>query len=592
MKSVKPPERRKRSFNPDLFVTALSQAITRDLEHVKQEYNMIHPSLEAALDRQNTELLKKFEYSTVDQERLETEAFTKFRETNEYVSFMDQWYNYPWHLSHIQSMTPVEDKIHLRARALMHEVLGPLEEEDFFRHCKNSAGSSLGVPFADTSQERKFSFPLTSTVKAKIFFDRYLNWDFQLSEALDSFNAGTSFPKYLIEEGARATTVPKDSSKRRFISVEPTCNMFLQQGLMHLMYERMKSYGLDVASLPETHQKLARISSIVGNFATIDWSSASDSVGINLLRWLLPSKWFDVLNSVRSPCTHINGERVDLAMFSTMGNAGTFPLETLVFWTYAVATYQTIEQDSNTMYSDPRSDYRSECSVFGDDCIVPTHISELYVHVLELIGFQVNSEKSYMGDERFRESCGGDYLSGFPTRPVTIKAPTSVRTSSMEAWLYSIWNRVQSKYILYFGPLRYIYNRHAFHLICRTLREYNCKIKIVPPDFPDDAGIHGSDPDRLVLCYGKYGFSPIHRSQHGTYSFLYKRFVYRTHKKKSGDIRYPIWLKFPTITEYFDKPVKNRPDYSIRRIGGYVVARGFSAHWAGPSMETRPANSW
>lgn len=589
MKKRKPTGKgRRRSFQPDLFVTALGQAITRDLEDAKQEYGIVHSEIVESISVQISDLSKKYEWSTTDIDGLTSEAYSKFEHVNDYIGRINSSITFPRGKRLVRSL-PFMDKVHIRAKALVSEVLGDLWEDDWFLATKHSKGSSLGVPYADTSLERKSSYPLSATRRAIPVFDRYLAWDFQYQDALEKFNAGRN-PRYQLVQGARATTVPKDSKKRRFISVEPTCNMYMQQGLMHLMYKRLRVQGLDVASLPERHKRLAREASIVGNYATIDFSSASDSVGIELLKWLLPVKWFDALDMVRSPCTFIEGKQVDLNMFSTMGNAGTFPLETLVFWAYACATFYTISRPRcNSMFIEQGSIYRRAISVFGDDCIVPSEIAVEFMTVMEGVGFDVNSEKSFFGAERFRESCGGDYLSGFPMRPYCIKVPSSVRNSSIEAWLYTVFNRLQQKYILYFGRLTYLYNRHAFHLIFRTLRDINCKIKLVPPYSPDDAGIHGIDCDRVIACYGRYGFSPIAKDKHGTCSFLYKRFQYKTKAKRDDHLRYVRWLKSPTLsyTHIRDRLLRDEVDfYAVRRIGGYVVGRGFSSHWEGPTVRS------
>jgi len=92
-----------------------------------------------------------------------------------------------------------------------------------------------------------------------------------------------------------------------------------------------------------------------------------------------------------------------------------------------------------------------KCSVFGDDCIVPTSIAANYITALEGVGFEVNDYKSFYGEtEKFRESCGGDYLAGHAVRPYTVRAPTSQKMSSLEPWLYIIFNSVITKYISHF----------------------------------------------------------------------------------------------------------------------------------------------
>jgi hypothetical protein len=181
---------------------------------------------------------------------------------------------------------------------------------------------------------------------------------------------------------------------------------------------------------------------------------------------------------------------VDLNMISTMGNAVTFPLETLVFWSLAHSTRLQLE---GTLSHFPEWEDRHLCSVFGDDCIVPSHMALDFIKVMESVGFICNEEKSFYADERFRESCGGDYLRGYDVRPFYLKSPSSNRMSALEPWLYIIGNRLISKYMLCFGKRNYVYDKELLRVLFGLFQKYNLEIKVVPMDFPDDAGLKISD---------------------------------------------------------------------------------------------------
>jgi hypothetical protein len=463
----------------------------------------------------------------------------------------------------------------------MQSVLSPFEWDEWFMECKNSGGTSVGVPYMDTSVERKFTFPMSTTGSVLNLFRSTMADDLYLSEAIENFNRHNPVNNgpFEIVEGSKATTVDKTADKRRMICVEPTCNMYLQQGLMQMMYNRMKAVGLNVETLPDAHKEIARESSITGSNATIDWSSASDCVSIELLRWLLPPRWFDVVFRTRSHTTLIKGESVKLAMISTMGNATTFPLETLVFWTYAQAVRLTEDKTSN------RSLLNEEeyglCSVFGDDCIVPTTMAAKYIATMESVGFIVNDQKSFYGTEQFRESCGGDYLSGFDVRPFYMKAPHSTTMSALEPWLYIIANSLLQKYILYFGELSYLYEKEVWRVLFGLFREYKIYIKLVPSFFPDDAGLKLShDIQRFSATY-PMKLSRIASDRHGTVTFRYCSFKYRDSFRKDDGIRYHLWLKKPVRS----KQPKQLFDVPLRKIGGYVVAKGLTGHWSVPPVE-------
>jgi hypothetical protein len=450
--------------------------------------------------------------------------------------------------------------------------------------CSNSNGSSLGVPFLDTSLERKFKYPITATGQAKTRFLDYMSFNFQLKRAIEESNGGQPLADHVVEvSGSRVTTVEKDSSIRRMIAVEPTANMYLQQGLMRLIYKRLERVNLRLESLPTKHCQLAWQSSITSRNATIDFSSASDCVSTELLRWLIPKKWFFVIDQVRShQMNKPDGSFfAEPSMISTMGNAGTFPLETLVFWALGSACQFTI--DNPNSYSEfPSQESYSKVSVFGDDCILPTSTATLFINVCNRLGFMVNSEKSYYDDQKFRESCGGDYYHGFNVRAVYARAPVNRSISSLEPWLYVLFNGLLKKYISYFGPLTYIYDKSILRYFLELTRHYNLHLKIVPDDYPDDSGLKmSSDIQRLIACY-PFRLDRIARSHHGTYQFKYCRFIYRTKLKTDDHLRFVSWLKKPIVEQDGHVPQRYR-----RRIGGYVVTKGISCQWHVPSLTRR-----
>jgi hypothetical protein len=575
--------KKRKLFNPDEISTRISQAIHRDLGDLLQEYEAnLGPGAAQAVYRQKEELLRKYLPLDHDKDRLESEAFAKFRKVNDYMSrinvgLIEQLPDKD--LRFQRSNRSYLVKVHLRARALVNQVLGHCWEDELIECTKHSGGSSIGVPFQDTSLEAKSTYPLSTTARAKRLFERYLTFDPRLKVAMDEFNRGDrsyTGRMYQIVDGSRATTVEKDGTKRRFIAVEPTVNMFMQQGLMAMMYKRLKAVGLDVESLPESHKIRAMESSITCREATIDWASASDSVAYELVKWILPHDWFYYLDAVRCPETTIRGERVSLSMFSSMGNAATFPLETLIFWAYAHAVRMTREDALHSTF--PEWEDFLVCSVFGDDCIVPSNMALDYIQVMELVGFNVNSEKSYYGSEQFRESCGGDFAAGYPVRPFNLKAPSDTRRSSMEPWLYIIMNSLLKKYILYFGELKYVYGKALWELLAEVFRQYNLKLRVVPPFYPDDAGLQMSqDIERFAYAWG-FDLTPLYLGEFDNVSFSYLRFVYRCRLGRTEALHYVDWLRKPSTTCIFSPP-----DYTLdrrpRENGGYVVARAATPTW-------------
>lgn len=578
-------------FNPDKISTRIHQALRRDFTDAQQLYCINDSSTLYGFNRQVNDLLKKYCSKTQDKTSLEAATFDKFRSVNSHMldTNLKLIYQLPWSASRIERDTKRMDKIHLRARSLVKSVLGSFSPLELFEECKHSSGSSIGVPYMDTSLEGKFKLPMSVTSRVEPLLQKYFAFDTELKAAVDEFNSENPVTGWYDEvDGSRATTVDKTTDKRRMICVEPTGNMFFQQGLMHMMYKRLKFAGLDVESLPTKHKEVARLSSISCLSATIDWSSASDCVSIELLRWLLPSDWFDIVYYLRCDCTSLNGDTINLQMISTMGNAVTFPLETLVFWAYANAVLFTDSTRSNSLHplmnelSDGQYRPSTYVSVFGDDCIVPSHIASEFMDVMKEVGFIVNDEKSFYDSVQFRESCGGDYLAGYDVRPFYLKAPPSDRKSSLEPWLYIITNSLLKKYISYFGEISYLYDKHVLRYLFSLFRRYKIQLKLVPTYFPDDAGLKIFDP-RLTRCY-KMKLSPIAKSNHGTYRFQYCRFVYFTRNDRFDRLHYATWLKRPSQCNDIDP----RKFYFIRKRGGYVVGKGISAHWTLPQVNVVP----
>lgn len=599
----------KRSFSPDAISTRIAEALRRDLRGevpnviVKQEYDDYVIPGDCYADRQVVELLKKYRSQTQDVDELTKVTYRAFRKVCGHIGDINRSLSLPGALpdprNRLSRHSSWLDRVLLRARSLAHEVLGPFSHDEWFDECKHSSGTSLGLKFSKTNIEDKCTFPLTITANLVPLWHYYLAYDWQLKNALMAFNETVPYGPAWVEtvEGSRSTTVDKDDRKRRLIAVEPTLNMFFQQGLMGMMVKRLGRIGLDIERLQSQHQSRAWTSSITGREATVDWSSASDCVSITFLEWLIPPVWFEVLKQVRCPVTSIDGQTVPLPMISTMGNATTFPVETLVFWVLGVAVC-SLRDDSNSQLVKPA--FKELVSVFGDDCILPRVDVSKFLDVCHYVGFLVNDEKSfYSPGAGFRESCGGDFLAGHNVRPFYLKAPHNTNISSLEPWLYIAFNRLKTKYIQYFGTLSYAYDKALWREFNQVFLEYHIQLKVVPSYYPDDAGLKISeDILRLQRNFSKkLRWSRVLVDKHGTAVFSFCRFQYDEKTKPSPDIRLWRELKFGSsgghgsITlQTLKRKLKmaKRPNlvgpmlYINKRIGGYVVGKGKS-FWTGPT---------
>lgn len=192
--------------------------------------------------------------------------------------------------------------------------------------------------------------------------------------------------------------VPKNAKTHRSIIKEGSLNTMIQLAIGDHMTRRLALHGINLKD-QTPNQRLARQGSIDGSYATLDLSSASDTVAKQLVFMLLPYDWAFLLDISRSSTVLLEGTPVKLEKFSSMGNGFTFPLETLIFWALTSSCSAT--------------DF---ASVYGDDIVVRTEDVALCTRVLEASGFSLNREKSFWTGP-FRESCGVDYLRGIDIRP-------------------------------------------------------------------------------------------------------------------------------------------------------------------------------
>jgi len=603
MKNKRSNRKRTAFFSPDNISTHIASAIDRDLEAATLVYGGTTGSFEFYKKSQKECTLKKYT-PTMSNDKLASLAFDTFKATNVHMSNFTKG---DLDLPDVKADTNLRSQILRSAKSICYNILSPLTEEEWFTRTKHSGGSSQGVSFIDTSLEAKFKLPISCNERVKSLVSRYLSFDLKLKDELYSVvTHGNETPRYTDANSSRATTVPKTDKIDRMIAIEPTWNMFFQQGLMLSMYDRMSDFGLDVGSLPTRHKSLAKASSITGLNSTIDFSSASDCVSYDLVKWLVPPQWFHRLDSVRS--SHMlfpNGEVEVLNMFSTMGNAVTFPLETIIFYSLAVATvFQTGLLPGHKLNILPTVKSKREVSVFGDDCILPTRCANTFMEICESVGFLVNKEKSFFNKAGgFRESCGGDFLHGIDVRPFYLKSPTSNNLSALEPWLYIVCNGLLEKYLKHFGNLAYLYDKHAFKLIESLFDKHNLFLKIVPSYFPDDSGLKiGHDYERFLSCYSLFRCSKVAVGEHGSVTFNYCRFIYNNKCDISHGLRYTSKLKALMVSDLkykykrieFGDPIKDtysnqlkdlnfitdqEVEFRRRKNGGYVVSKAISPFW-------------
>lgn len=218
----------------------------------------------------------------------------------------------------------------------------------------------------------------------------------------------------VLERMSQTIFVPKSYKTFRTISMEPASLMFYQQGVLGAI-DRQVSSSSYLRNRMGTHEqernkRLAQEGSRTREWATIDLSAASDSVGYELVKKVFKGTWIlRYAVSTRSPRTLLPDNRIiSLKKFAPMGSALCFPIETIIF--------SAICELVTRVYGVP-----GKYSVYGDDIIVPTQCVSSLISILSQLGFITNREKSFSSDTcHYRESCGGEYWMGEDITPMRV----------------------------------------------------------------------------------------------------------------------------------------------------------------------------
>lgn len=331
-------------------------------------------------------------------------------------------------------------------RGYISQVLGDLDLQEVYDECGFSTGAALGVHGNATNLFRKM-YPengFTCTPSAKPYWAEalyYSHEQFLLSWMERKDSDIVCYDKsYAVNEILKQTrtvtwnkvsVVPKNAKTGRTIAIEPLANSFLQMGIGNVIRRCLKDWGFDLRDQSK-NMALAKTGSVDGSLATLDLSSASDTIAKQLAKLLLPPAWFELLDAVRSHGYVQRVEKRDVHAFyhkfTSMGNGFCFPLETLIFASAVYAVY--------CVHS-----LKGPKAVYGDDIIVVSKAYSPLVKLLQFLGFSPNVKKSF-NTGPFRESCGADWYEGQDVRPVYLDYPLRGVTSLMifhNATLRSDW---------------------------------------------------------------------------------------------------------------------------------------------------------
>lgn len=283
------------------------------------------------------------------------------------------------------------------ATRLVSDILGPLRDEVVLGSLSGGASTSRNRTVSNPAYKYVGQADVTMEAAPFVSLIHSLSGLFREYQVFDSVT---------VVESAVLFTVPKKTDIDRCACKEPDVNMFLQKGVGKHIRSRLRKFGINLND-QSINRRFAKLGSETNHLATLDLSSASDTVTIELVRALLPSDWFEYLDSIRSQSVDVDGHVIRTEMFSSMGNGFTFELESLIFYVL-MRTVAYFEGSKGII------------SVYGDDIIIPSGMYDMAVFVLAEFGFSVNEDKSFSTGP-FRESCGGHYHYGVDVTPFYLK---------------------------------------------------------------------------------------------------------------------------------------------------------------------------
>lgn len=310
--------------------------------------------------------------------------------------------------------------------------LGPFDPSGWrFKHGKGAVSDLRRYA-------NKYAFPLWSE-KLELAFP-YAEYGFSSYESWAEHVRNSEDPTVNGTPSSTLVAVPKDAKGPRLIAKEPTAHQWCQQAILSYFVGRVrdtvigKTAHLDDQAKNREH---AARSSHNLRHATIDLSNASDSISPRLVEWIFRRN-HSLLIALFASRTEWIAQAIDKAsplfarvgMFSTMGSAVTFPLQTILYSVIACASELTRRRLPLKVANVAR--VASMIHVFGDDIIVPTDGYWMVEDFLSLLGFEVNADKSFAGRGGFRESCGVDAYKGYEVTPIYVRQePNAVNPESI-----------------------------------------------------------------------------------------------------------------------------------------------------------------
>jgi len=318
-------------------------------------------------------------------------------------------------------------------------------------------------------------------------------------------------PDYRKNFCSRRRFARKDLRTSRTIHIEPNAAMFFQQMAasdLHRFFDERLSIFIDLAD-QSRNQAYSQFGSWSGAVDTIDLSSASDLVSIDLVRKIFPRRILYYLLASRSSVVTDGRTRTNIHKFAPMGSALCFPVQCLIFLSVSLVGYYQYrfgvseridpEKLNDLIYSlkglDDDYDITRDLMrplVYGDDIVTDSKVSTYVTQMLEQLGFLVNHKKSFYSGCAFRESCGGYHWNGFDITPLLYRGDAE--------WSATQISRYEAQVEHINALLEYGYYRTRHYHLKRVASTYPFPLMFSNADIPCAIRTHGQPYNPHLRC--------------------------------------------------------------------------------------------
>lgn len=253
---------------------------------------------------------------------------------------------------------------------------------------------------------------------------------------------GISSPLTIDRRTAKAVAVPKSYKAARIIAEEDSTRQWMLQAIRVRLERLIKAnkYSDFIALENQGHnQRIAYESSFNMQYATVDLSSASDSLSMALFAEVFPQSVVTDVRNWRSSKVAIEDKVYATHMCATSGSAVCFCIESILFWAIARLATDTVASYLGIECLPPHA--------YGDDTIIDVRAYDTFVDFLTMLGFTVNEDKSFTWPSLYRESCGVEFWDGvectslyWPRKPIDDSIPSIESLVKLHNALYEYWD--------------------------------------------------------------------------------------------------------------------------------------------------------